>query len=190
MSPESLDTYYKEISAFTDQYFENHLSYMKWDSKKSWSLYGQPVNRLRWGMDPQDVNAYYNPLLNEIVFPAGILQAPFFGLEYPSCMNYGGIGAVMGHELTVSGRQFVYNIDRNWRTDEMESQHAFDDSGRQYAGDGRIASWWTNETVTKFNERAQCFVNQYSNFTVAEANNQSINVNGKVIVVNTLFNND
>lgn len=72
----------------------------------------------------------------------------------------------------------------------MKTQHAFDDSGRQYDGDGRIASWWTNETVTKFNERAQCFVNQYSKFTVAETNNQSINVNGKVIVVNILFNND
>jgi predicted metalloendopeptidase len=101
MSPESLDAYYKSISSFPDKYYENHLSYLRWDSKHTWELYGQPVNKLQWGMNPQDVNAYYNPLLNEIVFPAGILQSPFFDLEFPSCMNYGGIGAVMGHELTV-----------------------------------------------------------------------------------------
>lgn len=101
MSPKSLAMYYEGILAFSDKYFENHLSYLKWDSKYNWALYGQPVNRLKWGMNAQDVNAYYNPLLNEIVFPAGILQAPFFNLDYPSCMNYGGIGAVMGHELTV-----------------------------------------------------------------------------------------
>jgi endothelin-converting enzyme len=109
MSPESLDTYYKGISSIPDKYFENYLSYLQWDSKRTWELYGKPVNRLSWGMDPQDVNAYYNPLLNEIVFPAGILQKPFFDLEYPSYLNYGGIGAVMGHELTVCTIFSPYN---------------------------------------------------------------------------------
>ncbi|KAI9282835.1 hypothetical protein BC943DRAFT_362365 [Umbelopsis sp. AD052] len=167
MSPESLDMYYKTISSIPDKYFDNYLSYLQWDSKRTWEVYGKPVNRLRWGMNPQDVNAYYNPLLNEIVFPAGILQIPFFDLEYPSSLNYGGIGAVMGHELT----------------------HAFDDEGRQYDEDGRIASWWLNATAAKFDERAQCFVNQYSAFTVTGSDNQSVHVNGKLTLGENLADN-
>lgn len=102
MSPESLDDYYQGISSSPLKYFENHLSYRVWENKQSWSLYGMPVNKMRWAMNPQDVNAYYSPLINEIVFPAGILQPPFFDANYPDYLNFGGIGAVMGHEMTVS----------------------------------------------------------------------------------------
>ncbi|KAG2184895.1 hypothetical protein INT43_000808, partial [Umbelopsis isabellina] len=167
MSPESLDNYYQGISSTPLNYFENHLSYRVWENRQTWSLYGMPVNKLRWAMNPQDVNAYYSPLINEIVFPAGILQPPFYDANYPDYLNFGGIGAVMGHEMT----------------------HGFDDTGRLYNAVGKIESWWTKETEVKFDDKAQCFIQQYSNFTISGADNKPVHVNGKLTVGENLADN-
>ena len=103
---------------------------------------GKPVDRTEWGMTPPTVNAYYNPNLNEIVFPAGILQPPFFNATADDAINYGGIGAVIAHEIT----------------------HGFDDQGRQYDGQGNLRDWWTPESAAKYKERAQKIVQQYSEY--------------------------
>jgi predicted metalloendopeptidase len=103
---------------------------------------GKPVDRTEWGMTPPTVNAYYNPVMNEIVFPAGILQPPFFNAKADDAVNYGGIGAVIGHEMT----------------------HGFDDQGRQYDATGNLRDWWSPESAAKFKERSQAVVKQYSEY--------------------------
>lgn len=113
---------------------------------------GKPVNPLEWGMTPQTVNAYYNSVRNEIVFPAAILQAPFFDPNADPAVNYGGIGAVIGHEIT----------------------HGFDDQGRKTDGDGVLRDWWTPEDAAKFEERARVLGAQYSALTPLEG----VSVNG------------
>ncbi|MDR3510656.1 MAG: M13-type metalloendopeptidase [Caulobacteraceae bacterium] len=105
----------------------------------------EPVDKLEWGMTPQTVNAYYNPTNNEIVFPAAILQPPFFDASADPAINYGGIGGVIGHEMT----------------------HGFDDQGRKADGDGRLADWWTAEDASKFEAQAQRLGAQYSQFEAA-----------------------
>ncbi len=115
---------------------------------------GKPVDKTEWGMTPPTINAYYNPSNNEIAFPAGILQFPFFDFGADDAVNYGGIAAVIGHELT----------------------HGFDDEGRQYAADGNLKEWWTKADETKFTERADKVAAQYDAFTV----NDSLHVNGKL----------
>lgn len=116
--------------------------------------YGQPVDKTRWGMTPPTINAYYNPSNNEIAFPAGILQFPFFDFGADDALNYGGIGAVIGHEIT----------------------HGFDDNGSQYAADGNLKNWWTEEDQKKFKGKANQVVEQYNAFTVLD----TIHVNGKL----------
>ncbi|GAA6151901.1 M13 family metallopeptidase [Pseudoteredinibacter isoporae] len=103
---------------------------------------GKPVDRERWGMSPQTVNAYFNPILNEIVFPAAILQPPFFNLEADDAVNYGAIGAVIGHEIG----------------------HGFDDQGSRYDGDGYLRNWWTDDDLAKFKERTKKLIDQYNKF--------------------------
>ncbi len=113
-----------------------------------------PVDPSEWGMTPPTVNAYYNPLENNINFPAGILQPPFFGRKADDAINFGGIGAVIGHELT----------------------HGFDDEGRQFDAKGNLRDWWTAEDNKRFDERAQCFVDEYAGFTAVE----DVKLNGKL----------
>lgn len=103
---------------------------------------GQPVNRDEWGMTPQTVNAYYSSTMNEIVFPAAILQPPFFNVNADDAVNYGAIGGVIGHEFT----------------------HGFDDQGRRSDGEGNLRDWWVSEDESQFRERAQRMIDQYSNF--------------------------
>jgi predicted metalloendopeptidase len=103
---------------------------------------GKPVDRSEWGMTPPTVNAYYNPNMNEIVFPAGILQPPFFSATADDAINYGGIGAVIAHEIT----------------------HGFDDQGRQFDAEGNLRDWWTPESAAKYKERSQKIVQQYSEY--------------------------
>lgn len=103
---------------------------------------GQPVDRERWGMTPQTVNAYYSPVSNEIVFPAGILQPPFFNMEAEDAVNYGGIGAVIGHEIG----------------------HGFDDQGSRYDGDGNLRNWWTEQDREQFDARTGMLIEQYNQF--------------------------
>jgi putative endopeptidase len=103
---------------------------------------GKPVDRTEWGMTPQTVNAYYNPVNNEIVFPAAILQPPFFNLQADDAVNYGAIGSVIGHEIS----------------------HGFDDQGRKSDGAGNLRDWWTGEDASAFEQRATMLANQYSGF--------------------------
>ncbi len=135
-------------------HFGNSLASREFEFDYDTGKAGKPVNRKEWGMTPQAVNAYYNPLWNEIVFPAGILQPPFFHKDHPAPMNYGGIGGVIGHELT----------------------HGFDDQGRKFDPKGSMREWWAPEVAAKFEERAQCVDDFYSNYEVAEG----AKVNGRL----------
>lgn len=157
MEPSALRDFYKDLS-IGDKYFENAIASGKWRVAQSWSDLGKPTNRDEWGMTAPTVNAYYNPAGNEIVFPAGIMQFPVFGSELPNYVNYGAFGAVAGHELS----------------------HAFDNNGRHYDVHGNLTDWWTNSTVEEFLTRAQCFVDEYSNFTVPGPNDTDLHVNGKL----------
>ena len=116
--------------------------------------WGKPVDRDEWHMTPQTVNAYYNPTTNEICFPAGILQYPFFDMEEDDAFNYGAIGVVIGHEMT----------------------HGFDDQGRQFDKEGNFANWWTDEDAAKFNERTQVIVDFFDKIEVLPG----LNANGKL----------
>ncbi len=115
---------------------------------------GQPVDRSEWNMTPPTVNAYYSPLQNNINFPAGILQPPFFDNRMDAAVNYGAIGSVMGHELT----------------------HGFDDQGRQFDAQGNLHNWWTPEDAAEFEKRAECFIKEYSAFTPVD----DVHLNGKL----------
>ena len=106
---------------------------------------GGPVDRDEWFMTPQTVNAYYNPGMNEIVFPAAILQPPFFDAEADDAANYGGIGAVIGHEIG----------------------HGFDDQGAKYDGDGNLVDWWTDDDRTEFGARTKALIEQYDDVRAA-----------------------
>lgn len=125
-------------------YFASVLSARRFNVKYVGDKIGGPVDRTEWGMPPQMVNAYYNPLNNEMVFPAGILQPPMFAGDYPRAMNYGGMGMIMGHELT----------------------HGFDSSGRKFAPDGRMMTWWDPAAEARFEEATTCVVQQYSSYEV------------------------
>ncbi|KAK1772594.1 zincin [Phialemonium atrogriseum] len=154
--PAILRDYYAGLN-IGDEYFANGLSVSRWSVNQSWSELGKPTDREQWGMTAPTVNAYYNPAGNEIVFPAGIMQFPVFGSELPNYINYGAFGAVAGHELS----------------------HAFDNNGRHYDVHGNLTDWWTEHTVEGFEARAECFVDEYSNFTVAGPNGTTLHVKGR-----------
>jgi predicted metalloendopeptidase len=115
---------------------------------------GRPKDRGEWEITPPTVNAYYNPTMNEIVFPAGILQPPFFDAKADDAVNYGGIGAVIGHEMT----------------------HGFDDTGRQFDPQGNLTDWWTPESAARFKERAAAVVKQFNGYTPID----DLHVNGEL----------
>ncbi|MEY3499048.1 MAG: Neutral endopeptidase [Bacteroidota bacterium] len=121
-------------------YFENLRNVSKWGWKKDLDKLGKPVDKTEWGMSPQTVNAYYNPSYNEIVFPAAILQPPFYNYQADEAVNYGGIGAVIGHEIS----------------------HGFDDQGASYNADGNLIDWWTADDLTKFTALGGALADQYS----------------------------
>jgi len=145
---------YAGVEITRDNFYGNLMNLTKYNYQYMINKIGQPVDRTEWGMTPPTVNAYYNPMMNEIVFPAGILQPPFFNKDADDAVNYGAIGAVIGHEIT----------------------HGFDDEGRNYDAKGNLTQWWTSEDSAKFAQRAQLIVNQYSNYIV----NDSLHVNGKL----------
>ncbi|MDE6262837.1 MAG: M13 family metallopeptidase [Muribaculaceae bacterium] len=121
-------------------YYENMHNASMWHQADMLSKWGKPVDKTEWGMTPQTVNAYYNPMANEIVFPAAILQAPFFDPEASDAENYGGIGVVIGHEMT----------------------HGFDDQGRNFDKDGNMVNWWTDADAEAFAKLTQGLVDQFS----------------------------
>lgn len=151
--PDKWEDYSKmEVSA-DKSYFDNMTAVSKWGQDKNFSEIGEPVDKSKWGMSPQTVNAYFNPMNNEIVFPAAILQPPFYNYTADEAVNYGGIGAVIGHEIS----------------------HAFDDSGARFDADGNLKNWWTPEDLTAFTERGDALAAQYSTLEVLD----SVYVNGK-----------
>jgi putative endopeptidase len=123
-------------------YVLNGMRAAQFETTRELNKIGKPVDRTEWGMTPPTVNAYYQPNRNEIVFPAGILQPPFFYANADDAVNYGGIGAVIGHEMT----------------------HGFDDQGRQFDADGNLRDWWSPQSAAEFKKRSQAIVNQYSEY--------------------------
>lgn len=121
-------------------YFDNMKNISKWSYAESLAKLGKPVDKTEWGMSPQTVNAYFNPSYNEIVFPAAILQPPFYNYQADEAVNYGGIGAVIGHEIS----------------------HGFDDSGARYNADGNLVDWWTPEDLKQFTTLGTALADQYS----------------------------
>ena len=145
---------YQGVVVSKSDFFANQRSVDQYEYNEMVNHMGKPVDKTRWGMTPPTINASYNPSNNEILFPAAILQFPFFDFGADDAVNYGGIGAVIGHEMT----------------------HGFDDQGRQFAADGNLKDWWTKEDADKFKTRADKVVNQYNAFTVLD----TLHVNGKL----------
>ena len=148
---------WKDYSAVTivgNDYVQNILVTSKWEYDFELNKLGKPVDRMEWGMTPPTVNAYYNPAFNEIVFPAGILQFPFFDQDADDAVNYGGIGAVIGHEIT----------------------HGFDDQGRLYDASGNLNNWWTPADSANFVAKADVMVEQFNKVIVID----TIHANGSL----------
>lgn len=145
---------YEGLEINRASFFQNLRNTATWSYTEMVNQLGKPVDKSRWGMTAPTVNAYYNPVNNEIVFPAGILQFPFFDPNADDAVNYGGIGAVIGHEIS----------------------HGFDDSGSQYDKDGTLRNWWTDEDRNKFKVKAAALQEQFDAYTVLD----SIHVNGKL----------
>jgi putative endopeptidase len=145
---------YEGVDIDRNDYYGNVKSASKWSYNYMINRLGKPVDKTEWGMTPPTVNAYYSPVNNEIAFPAAILQFPFFDFEADDAINYGGIGAVIGHEMT----------------------HGFDDSGRQYDADGTLRDWWSKDDADNFKKRADQVKEQFFGFKVLD----SIKVNGQL----------
>jgi putative endopeptidase len=145
---------YSKLEVGTNSYIENLWNAARFSSEKDIAKLGEPIDTEKWGMTPQTVNAYYHPLLNEVVFPAAILQPPFFYMNGDDAVNYGAIGVVIGHEMT----------------------HGFDDSGRQFDKDGNMRDWWTAEDTDKFNVKAEKLVEQFNGFQAFD----DLHVDGKL----------
>ncbi|MGY5850725.1 M13 family metallopeptidase [Salegentibacter sp. F14] len=134
-------------------YFQNMMNVSKWRTADNMAKLGEPVDKTEWFMPPQIVNAYYNPSYNEIVFPAAILQPPFYDYKADAAINYGGIGAVIGHEIS----------------------HGFDDSGARFDAEGNLNNWWTDEDLEAFEELGADLADQYSEIEVLD----SVYINGQ-----------
>ena len=145
---------YDGLVITSNAFFKNLRNAGEWGYTDMISQLGKPVDKTRWGMTPPTVNAYYSPVMNEIVFPAGILQYPFFHPDADDAFNYGAIGAVIGHEIS----------------------HGFDDSGSQYDKDGTLRNWWTADDLAKFKAKAALLQKQFDDYTVLD----SLHVNGKL----------
>lgn len=167
LSPRNVSDRYEGAYPADRNYLQTLVQLSSWQDFDARSKLFFPPNPADWDMTPPTVNAYYDPTKNEIVFPAGILQTPFFSSKNPNYLNYGGIGAVVGHELT----------------------HAYDNNGRHYDWYGRLNDWWTKETADKFDAKAQCFINQYGNFTISDGQGRLVHVNGKLTLGENLADN-
>jgi putative endopeptidase len=145
---------YSKLEIIPGNYFSNVIAAREFSFNRNLNKIGKPVDKTEWGMTPQTVNAYYNPSNNEIVFPAAILQPPFFNPDADDAVNYGAIGVVIGHEMT----------------------HGFDDQGRQYDNDGNLNDWWTEEDAKRFKAKTDKLVALYDNYVVLD----SLHVNGSL----------
>ena len=159
LDPGSLKKYYSGINISNSSFFENSVQVAQFETRQAWNKLAKPTRHDEWDMTVPTVNAYYNPAGNEIVFPAGIMQAPvFYEPSVPSYLTYGAFGAVSGHELS----------------------HAFDSMGSHYDETGNYTDWFDQPTKEAFDKKTKCFVKQYSNFTVPGPKGESLHVNGKL----------
>jgi len=145
---------YSTLAVSAESYVANVRAGNVFEVRRNLNKIGEPIDRKEWGMPPQMINAYYNPLLNEIVFPAAIMQPPFFDGEIDDAVNYGGMGSVIGHEF----------------------MHGFDDQGSKFAANGNMDNWWTDEDRQRFEERTQKLVDQYNGFVAVD----DLHVNGEL----------
>ncbi|GLD75028.1 neprilysin isoform X1, partial [Lates japonicus] len=155
MDDKYLNNEYKDLSYNAEEYFENILQNLEYVQKKRLRKLRVKVNKEEWVTGAAVVNAFYSSSKNQIVFPAGILQPPFFSKGQAKSLNYGGIGMVIGHEIT----------------------HGFDDNGRNYDKDGDLKDWWTPDSTQRFLELSKCIVDQYGNFSWDLANGLNLNGN-------------
>ena len=146
---------YSALDIKRGPYVENVFRAATFEVHRDLNKVGKPVDRNEWGMSPPTVNAYYNPQLNEIVFPAGILQPPYFDFQADDALNYGAMGAIIGHEMT----------------------HGFDDEGSQFDGQGNLKNWWTPEDKKNFDARGACIAQQFDGFAVED----KLHENGKLV---------
>lgn len=156
--PESIAKYYSMVKIDQNKFFDNILSAVAGDKFRTWLQLGRRRDPEAWEMYPSTVNAYFNPPANEIVFPAGILQPPFFSKDWPGYLSYGAFGHVAAHELT----------------------HAFDSAGRLYNQEGRLSKWWTSRTEEGFKKKQDCIVKQYSEYTIDDGHGGKVHVNGNL----------
>jgi endothelin-converting enzyme/putative endopeptidase len=154
---------YSSVTIARDEALENVFRLREWHVADDLAKIGKPVDRGEWGMSPPTVNAYYNPQMNDINFPAGILQPPFYSNVFDDAVNYGAIGAVIGHELT----------------------HGFDDEGRQFDDRGNLRDWWTEEDARAFEKRAACIAEQYSEYVAVD----DVKLNGKLTLGENVADN-
>jgi len=154
---------YSKLTVKRDDLVGNVMRSNTFDYNRNLNKLGKPIDRAEWGMTPQTVNAYYNPQLNEIVFPASILQPPFFDMTADDAANYGGIGAVIGHEIS----------------------HGFDDQGSQFDGNGNLRDWWTAEDRAKFKAKTAMLVSQYGSYSPVDG----YNVNGELTLGENIGDN-
>jgi putative endopeptidase len=147
---------YSHVVVGRDNFWDNVLAGRRFNVQDDRATLGKPVDRGRWGMTPPTSNAYYNPLLNEIVFPAGILVPPAFDVKASDALNYGAIGVVIGHEIS----------------------HGFDDQGAKYDEKGRLQNWWTDDDLKKFNDRGACVASQFDNYFIEPG----VHHNGKLVL--------
>jgi putative endopeptidase len=145
---------YSSLTVVRGDAFGNSLRAVEFENRRQLAKIGKPVDRGEWGISPSTVNAYYNPSMNDINFPAAILQSPLYDPKATDAENYGHIGGIVGHELT----------------------HGFDDEGRQFGANGNLSDWWTPEDAKKFEEKADCEVKEYGSFVVVD----DVKVNGKL----------
>lgn len=145
---------YSSLTIGTDSYYANKKNAMQFEVNREIAKIGKPVDRSDWGMTPQTINAYYSPNMNEIVFPAAILQPPFFFMDADDAVNYGAIGMVISHEMT----------------------HGFDDQGRQYDKEGNLHDWWLEDDSKNFEAKTKVLVDQYDNYKILD----SLHVDGKL----------
>ncbi|CAB4064631.1 MMEL1 [Lepeophtheirus salmonis] len=152
LNKNDLNKKYKGLNVSESDYFRNTLAHSQFVFVESLKKLFKKVNLTQWSMTPPTVNAYYTPVKNQIVFPSGLLQNPFFALDYPKSLNFGAMGVVMGHELS----------------------HAFDDEGRKYDKNGNMVDWWLNSTTLNFKNKLTCMTQQYSHYTL---HNESVDGN-------------
>jgi len=145
---------YSKVKITRDSYFDNDVNASEFLTAYNLAKIGKSVDKTEWEMYPQTVNAYYNPVRNEIVFPAAILQPPFFNVDADDAINYGGMGVVIGHEIS----------------------HGFDDQGRQYDGDGNLKDWWTENDSKKFDQKAKLIIDQFNSYVAID----TFHVNGQL----------